>query len=324
MGDNVKRTFEVSATSEKFTREIATHPLPAVLTTPLTLGVYDGTTDPEDFLQQFEHAVKTQHWDNSTACHMFPGQLQAVAREWFVKLPALSISSYTDLRTKFVQRFQNFKRTELTHLDAHSIKMRSRESLMNFTSRFTAECQKIPDLPESQQISAYIMGICQTRHLSLVKSMRRKLPKTCVEDVKMVKDYVRSEEFVDAAVGDHSTTDRRNKYDKGNSKGNTGNKYKGSGRNGNRGYGHSGHKSYHHNSYRPYERYVPKRLSAEEESLVKSLSKTPKEILATEEVSKDFPPPKPMQPHFAIDESKWCIFHEDKGHDVDDCRELKK
>ncbi|XP_071699722.1 uncharacterized protein [Rutidosis leptorrhynchoides] len=50
----------------------------------------------------------------------------------------------------------------------------------------------------------------------------------------------------------------------------------------------------------------------------------PKEIVSTEEISKDFPPPKPMQPRFAVDESKWCIFHEDKGHDMDDCRELKK
>ncbi|XP_071687669.1 uncharacterized protein [Rutidosis leptorrhynchoides] len=324
MGDNVKRTFEVSATSEKFTREIATHPLPAVLTTPLMLGVYDGTTDLEDFLQQFEHAVKTQHWDSSTACHMFPGQLQAVAREWFAKLPSLSISNYTDLRTKFVQCFQNFKRTELTDLDAHNIKMMSRESLMNIISRFTMECQKIPDLPESQQISAYIMGICQTRHLSLVKSMRRKLPKTYVEAVKMVKDYVRSEEFVDAAVGDHSTMDQSDKDDKGNSKGNKGSEYKGSGSGGNRGYEHFGHKSDHRNSYRPYERYAPKRLSVEEESLIKSLTKMSKEILTTEEVSKDFSPPKPMQPHFTVDESKWCIFHEDKGHDVDDCRELKK
>ncbi|XP_071696786.1 uncharacterized protein [Rutidosis leptorrhynchoides] len=286
--------------------------------------MYDGSTDPEDFLQQFEHAVKTQHWDNPTACHMFPGQLQSVVREWFAKLPALSITSFTDLRTKFVQRFQNFKRTELTHLDAHIIKMRPRESLMNFTTRFTAECQKIPDFTESQQISAYIMAICQVRHLSLVKTMRRKLPKTHVDAVKMVRDYVRSEEFADAAIGEHRTTDRNDKDDKGNDKGHASSNYKGSCSSSGGNYGRSSHKSGDRRNYRPYERYGSKRLSSEEESLIKSLSKTPKEILATEEVSKHFPPPNPMQPCFAVDENKWCIFYEDKGHEVDDCRELRK
>ncbi|XP_071727589.1 uncharacterized protein [Rutidosis leptorrhynchoides] len=286
--------------------------------------MYDGSSDPEDFLQQFEHAVKMQHWDNPTACHMFPGQLQSASREWFAKLPALSITSFTDLRTKFVQRFQNFKRTELTHLDAHSIKIRSRESLMSFTSRFTAECEKIPDFPESQQISAYIMVICQVRHLSLVKAMRRKLLKTFVEAVRMVRDYVRSEEFADAAVGEYKTTDRNDRDDKGNGKGHASSSHRGSGGSSGGGYGRSNHKSGNRHNCRPYERYGSKRLSPEEESLIRSLSKTPKEILATEEISRDFPPPKPMKPRFAVDETQYCIFHGDKGHDVDDCRELKK
>ncbi|XP_071687604.1 uncharacterized protein [Rutidosis leptorrhynchoides] len=43
-----------------------------------------------------------------------------------------------------------------------------------------------------------------------------------------------------------------------------------------------------------------------------------------EEVSRDFPPPKPMKPRFEVDQSQYCIFHEDKGHDVDDYQELKK
>ncbi|XP_071714527.1 uncharacterized protein [Rutidosis leptorrhynchoides] len=229
--------------------------------------MYDGSTDPEDFLQQFEHAVKTQHWDNLTACHMFPGQLQSVAREWFAKLPALSITSFTDLRTKFVQRFQNFKCTELTHLDAHNINMRPRESLMNFTTRFTAECQKIPDLSELQQISAYITGICQTRHLSLVKTMRCKLPKMYVEAVKMVRDYVRSEEFADAVIGDHRSTERSDKMTRVIAK--------------------------------EMQVISTKEAAAEEAEATDTLAISPKIVTATVRMN-------------------------DKGHDADDCKELKK
>ncbi|GJT47438.1 hypothetical protein Tco_0956153 [Tanacetum coccineum] len=58
--------------------------------------------------------------------------------------------------------------------------------------------------------------------------------------------------------------------------------------------------------------------------LLSSLSKSPREILAIEKVARSF-----EQPHRMLgsrrsrDMSKYCYFHEDYGHDTNDCRQLR-
>ncbi|GJU44950.1 reverse transcriptase domain-containing protein [Tanacetum coccineum] len=58
--------------------------------------------------------------------------------------------------------------------------------------------------------------------------------------------------------------------------------------------------------------------------LLPSLSKSPKEILATEKTARSFePPPKMFGSKRSQDMSKYCHFHEDYGHDTNDCRHLR-
>ncbi|GKE17770.1 reverse transcriptase domain-containing protein [Tanacetum coccineum] len=58
--------------------------------------------------------------------------------------------------------------------------------------------------------------------------------------------------------------------------------------------------------------------------LLPSLSKSPKEILATEKAARSFePPPKMFGSKRSRDMSKYCHFHEDYGHDTNDCRYLR-
>ncbi|GJW19804.1 reverse transcriptase domain-containing protein [Tanacetum coccineum] len=59
-------------------------------------------------------------------------------------------------------------------------------------------------------------------------------------------------------------------------------------------------------------------------SLLSNLSKSPREILATERAAKSFePPPKMFGSKRSRDTSKYCHFYEDYGHDTNDCRHLK-
>lgn len=56
-----------------------------------------------------------------------------------------------------------------------------------------------------------------------------------------------------------------------------------------------------------------------------SLTKSPREILATEKVAKAFePPPRMAGKSKNRDTTKYCHFHEDFGHETNSCRELKK
>ncbi|GKB31339.1 hypothetical protein Tco_0870740 [Tanacetum coccineum] len=56
----------------------------------------------------------------------------------------------------------------------------------------------------------------------------------------------------------------------------------------------------------------------------KSLSKSPREILAIEKVARSFEqPPLMLGSKRSRDMSKFCYFHEDHGHNTNDCRQLK-
>ncbi|GJS00908.1 reverse transcriptase domain-containing protein [Tanacetum coccineum] len=58
--------------------------------------------------------------------------------------------------------------------------------------------------------------------------------------------------------------------------------------------------------------------------LLPSLSKSPKQNLTTEKTARSFePPPKMFGIKRSRDMSKYCHFHEDYGHDTNDCRHLR-
>ncbi|XP_071704743.1 uncharacterized protein [Rutidosis leptorrhynchoides] len=52
------------------------------------------------------------------------------------------------------------------------------------------------------------------------------------------------------------------------------------------------------------------------------LTKTPTEILLQERVAKSFPYPQPLGENSRRDRSKFCVFHDDYGHDTNRCRDL--
>ncbi|XP_071699216.1 uncharacterized protein [Rutidosis leptorrhynchoides] len=289
-GQKAEQSLELAPTTEKFMPHITNHPFTVAPVLPLILESYDGLSDPDDFLQKFEGTARTHSWGDSVACHMLPIVLQGVAREWFNNLPAQSITGFADLHSKFLLNFHNLRARKRTHVECHDIKQKSKESLGEIIDRYTKEVAKIQDFPESQKVSGFIHCIDTDRHLSLCQRLQRRVPETFAEAVKETHDYMRAQEDIKQnRRSTSSNMDIDDDYYRVQGKGSeSGKRYGGNGepRSGN----------YHNDKYRKFnnnkgggsQRF--KSSHTENVALIKDLTKTPKEILATEAVCKSFDP----------------------------------
>ncbi|XP_071740747.1 uncharacterized protein [Rutidosis leptorrhynchoides] len=289
-----KKATEITTAAEKFVQHISDYPIITPPIVPATLGVYSGLTDPLDFLQRFEGVVSTYNWDEPVACRVFPMVLQGSAREWFHSLQARSIIGFIDLRDKFLLQFQNLLPQKKTHIECHDIKQGNKETLSALLMRYIYECQKISSLNEDKKISGFLHAINLQRHPTLVRRLRRDVPPTFAKVQKETYDYLRCGE---------------DRYPR---------------RNGGGGYPrndrHQGQNDNH--GYNRRDRYSSRKCNNESFNIIQMLAKTPKEILLQERVARSFPDPQPLAENSRRNKFKFCIFHDDYGHDTNRCRNL--
>ncbi|XP_071695331.1 uncharacterized protein [Rutidosis leptorrhynchoides] len=278
--------------------------------------------NPDDFLQKFEGTARTHSWDDAVACHMLPIVLQGAAREWFNNLPAQSITGFADLRSRFLLNFHNLCAPKRTHVECHDIKQKSKESLGEIIDRYTKEVAKIQDLPESQKVSGFIHCIDTDRHLSLWQRLHRRVPETFAEAVKEMHDYMRAQEDIKQNCGSTSSNmDIDDDYYRVQERGSeSGKRYGGNGQPRSGNYHNDKYRKFNNNKGGGSQRF--KSSHTENVALIKDLTKTPKEILATEAVCKSFDPPVPLSKYGNRDKSKFCDFHDDYGHETNECRHL--
>nr|XP_043638260.1 uncharacterized protein LOC122609268 [Erigeron canadensis] len=279
------------AVKSRFCDWIAEYPFPDGQKVPPVVGTYDGTRDLEDHLALYDQAILTEKWVDPVACHLFPGTLQGHARDWFTGLPKKSIKDFQDLKEKFVAHFFQQKKHQRNHLEAHLIRQLENEPLRDFILRFTQECQKIPGLPESQQISGFTLALHPG---PLQEKLTTKVPKTFKEAIDRAYDYLRSRETASLVRG---VTKKEKSLGGGSSDG-----------------------SRHDGQDRREKRFSPYNKNA----LTINLVKCPREILSTEKVCATFKPPSPM--NFISGKKnmdEYCEFHEDYGHDTNACKQLK-
>ncbi|XP_071687959.1 uncharacterized protein [Rutidosis leptorrhynchoides] len=150
--------------------------------------------------------ARTHNWGDAVACHILPIVLQGVAREWFHNFPSQSVTGFTDLRSWFLLNFHNLRARKRTHIECHDIKQKPKESLGEIIDRYTKEVAKIQDLPESQKVSDFIHCKDTERHLSLWQWLRRRVPDTFAEAIKETHDYMRAQEDIKQNCGNSSSS----------------------------------------------------------------------------------------------------------------------
>nr|XP_043615927.1 uncharacterized protein LOC122587827 [Erigeron canadensis] len=307
-------TIPKSATKSRFCDWVANYAFPEGQKVPTIVGTYDGTRDPEDHLAIYDQAVLTEKWVDPVACHLFPGTLQGYALEWFTKLPEKRIQDYADLKKKFITQFAQQKKRQGSHLEAHLIRQRGNESLRDVIARHTKEYQKIPSLPESQQVSGFTLALLPG---DLQDDLCKRIPSTFREATERAFDFIRSREtalLMKGAIG----RDRPGES-------------LGAGRSGGGRYDarRNDRRFDHRDTKRREERRDDMKDDRREKrsgpyDRIVNLIKSLREILKTERVGENFKPPRPMIHRTGKkDMSKYCEFHEDHGHETNACRELK-
>ncbi|GJU69186.1 hypothetical protein Tco_1255445 [Tanacetum coccineum] len=173
-----------------------------------------------------------------------------------------SILNYKDLKAKFRSHFSQQKRFTKTHLAVHIIKQREGESVRAFATRYTDDTLQILGLHEHQRISGFVHGL---KVRNLVEHLSTDLPSTYKGLMEKTYTWIEAREV--ATNG--APNDRRDNFERSK---------KSSWDNG--------------RGQRSRDKFSSYRGS--NHGLLSSLSKSPREILATKKVARSFEQPPRM------------------------------
>ena len=87
-----------------FTLAVKECPMPSKFRLP-QLEPFDELKDLLDHLNTFKMALGLQQPPDEILCCSFPTTLKGAAREWFTKLPPLSIDNFKQLSNSFIRHF---------------------------------------------------------------------------------------------------------------------------------------------------------------------------------------------------------------------------
>nr|AAL31060.1 putative gag-pol precursor [Oryza sativa Japonica Group]AAP54365.1 retrotransposon protein, putative, Ty3-gypsy subclass [Oryza sativa Japonica Group] len=126
---------------------------------PGAIKKYDGSTDPEEFLQVYSTVLYAAGADDNALANYLPTALKGSARSWLMHLPPYSISSWADLWQQFIANFQGTYKRHAIEDDLHALTQNSGESLREYVRHFN-ECRNtIPEITDASVIRAFKSGV---------------------------------------------------------------------------------------------------------------------------------------------------------------------
>ncbi|XP_076937503.1 uncharacterized protein LOC143605168 [Bidens hawaiensis] len=186
------------AEKSKFIPSIATAPFPINAKIPTSVGTYNGMTDPSDHLLRFEAVGGVSGWTLPYWCHMFALTFTGAAREWFEKLPCGKITSWKDFVAKFSQHFSQQKKHTRDPSEILDVTRRNNESIEVFITRFTNESLNIGGVSEDMLRRAF----CKNVHSdALIRTLTGKdgMPESWDEIMKASKLFARTEKTLSSS-----------------------------------------------------------------------------------------------------------------------------
>ncbi|XP_022150613.1 uncharacterized protein LOC111018708, partial [Momordica charantia] len=291
-----------------FTSDVLEAPIPPKFKAP-TVKPYDGSKDPKDYVEVFEGLMDFHAASDAIKCRAFQIALTGSARLWYRRLPARSISTYSQLRREFLAQFSSRQYGKKTETHLATIRQKEGGTLREYVTRFQEEQLKVAHCSDDSAMCYFLTGLADE---ALTVKLGEKAPTTFAEVLQKAKKVIDGQELLRTKTGRPDRKIGRGRSGKDVERADPKSKDKGSFSSGRAEYrrAESGP-----TKSRPYERFTPTTIPISEiltnieESGMEKLLKRPEKLRgAPERRSKD----------------KYCRFHREHGHNTSDCWELKR
>ncbi|XP_076931508.1 uncharacterized protein LOC143596688 [Bidens hawaiensis] len=273
------------AEKSKFIPQIATAPFPTNIKIPSNLGKYNGMTDPQDHLLNFTAVGGVSGW---TLPHC-----------------------WNDLVAKFSQHFSQQRKHTRDASEILSVIRRDNESLENFITRFNNERLNIGGISEDMLRGAFRVN---ARSPEMVRCLtgRDGMPMTWDAITSAAKVFAATEKWLGReAPKQQAKNEPRNTRSKKEKKGSIWSRIQPP---------ESSSKQFDARSLIG-QKQKDRAAGKPDRQHWTPLKKIPSEILTTENI--EFRKPQPLVKRVNLNPNKHCMFHEDIGHDTNECISLK-
>ena len=132
-------------------------------------------------------------------------------RDWFTKLPTLSVDSFEQLSNAFLRHFIGVQRPKRPADHLLTVRQGEKETLRLYVKRFTRETLEVKETDDKVQLTTFKAGL---RSRDLVASLAKNPLRTMAEMLLKVQKYMNAEDAVAVIRDDEKSGNKGRKEDK--------------------------------------------------------------------------------------------------------------
>ena len=147
---------------------------------------------------------------NKILCRSFPTTLKRAAKEWFTKLPTLSIDSFKQLGSAFLCHFVGRQRPKRLANHLFTIKQGEKETLWSYVKRFTRETLEVDEVDNKVQLTTFKARL---KSREFMVSLAKNPPKIMAEMLLKAQKYMNAKDTLAAIKNVEKIGDKGKKED---------------------------------------------------------------------------------------------------------------
>ena len=157
---------------------------------PPQLPVFDGHSDPKQFLMSYEATVSSYGGNAAVMAKSFVMAVRSVAQTWYSSLRPGTITSWQKLKDLLLTSFQGFQTKPVTAQALFQCTQDHEEYLQAYVRRFLRLRAQAPTVPNEIVIEAMIKGL---RPGPSAQYFARKPPQTLEKLLQKMDEYIRAD-----------------------------------------------------------------------------------------------------------------------------------